>query len=111
MKKTMMMSVIFSAAVLSAGIVLKFLHAPGAAACIVSGIFIFSFVFFPLMSVLRMKEKEKMKDKLMIALGLVPAVLLSISFVFWIQHCPAAMVMLCIAIGILMLLFFPLFPV
>src|SRR5205814_1600639 len=59
----------------------------------------------------RMKEKEKMKDKLMIALSVVPAIILSMSFVFKVQHWPGAMVMLYIAIGILVLLFLPLYLV
>jgi hypothetical protein len=111
MKKSMIVSGIFSAVVLSLGILLKFLHAPGAAACIVTGIFIFSFIFLPLMSALRIKEKEKMRDRLIISLGVVPAILMSVSFVFRIQHWPGAMILFYLAIGILVLLFLPLYLV
>lgn len=111
MKKAMIFSGITSAVVLSLGIILKFFHAPGSAPCIILGIFIFSIIFLPLMSVLRIKEKEKTKDKLIIALGIIPAILLSTSFAFRTQHWPGAMIVLYLGIGILLLLFLPLYIV
>ncbi|HEU5168493.1 MAG TPA: hypothetical protein VFU29_23270 [Chitinophagaceae bacterium] len=111
MKKAMIFSGIFSAIVLSLGILLKFLHAPGANVCIVTGIFFFSFIFLPLMSAMRMKEKEKTRDKLIIGLGVFPAILMSISFVFRVQHWPGAMMMLYGSIAILVLLFLPFYLV
>src|SRR6185369_9662924 len=105
MKKAMVFSGISSAVVLSLGIILKFLHAPGSAPCIILGVFIFSFIFLPLIFALRIKEKEKTKDKFIIGLGVLPAILISLSFVFRIQHWPGAMIMLYLGIAILLLLF------
>jgi hypothetical protein len=108
MKKAMIFSGIFSAVVLSFGIILKFFHAPGSSPCIILGIFAFSFIFLPLVFALRIKEKEKLKDKLIMGLGVLAAILMSISFVFRVQHWPGAVIMLYMAIGILILIFLPL---
>ena len=63
MKKVMLTSGIISAVLLTMGIVLKFLHAPGASFGIVIGITLLSFVFLPLMFTLKIKEKTHSKDK------------------------------------------------
>ena len=107
MKKSMLTTGLFAAGLLSLGIVLKFIHAPGASAAIVSGTFLFSLVFLPLLALIRMGEKKVAKEKLLVALGVLSAMLMSLSFVFRVQHWPGAMVMLYLCIGILLLLFLP----
>jgi len=109
MKKSMMITGLFAAGLLSLGIVLKFMHAPGAGAAIVSGTFFFSMVFLPLLAIIRMKEKNTSREKMQVALGVLAAIPLSLSFVFRIQHWPGAMILLYLSIGIALLLFLPLY--
>lgn len=107
MKKVMITSGIISAALLTMGIILKFLHMPGAAAGIVTGITSFSFIFLPLMFLLKIKEKQQTKDKLLIGLGSVVAILISLATMFKIMHWPYANMMGITSVGILFLLYLP----
>jgi len=107
MKKVMITSGIISAVLMTAGIILKFMHAPGAAAGIVSGIFLFSFIFLPLMFILKIKEKEKAKDKILLGLGSAVTILLSLAIMFKIMHWPYANMMGMTSVGILFLLYLP----
>ncbi|HMT27683.1 MAG TPA: hypothetical protein PKD91_00245 [Bacteroidia bacterium] len=107
MKKIMIGSGIISAILLTMGIVLKFLHMPGAAMGIVTGIVLFSLVFLPLMFTLRLKEKEKSKDKILLGLGSVVTILISMATMFKIMHWPGANMMGITSVGILILLYLP----
>jgi hypothetical protein len=109
MKKGLIYSGIASALLLVAGIVFKFLYLPGASALIVSAIFIFCFAFIPLLSILRAKEKQTSREKSIVAFAGIAVFLLSLSFVFRVQHWMGAMIMFYLGIGILALLFLPLY--
>jgi hypothetical protein len=75
MKKVMITSGIISAALMTMGIILKFMNMPGASFGIVTGITLFSFIFLPLMFILKVKEKQQTKDKVLLGLGSVVAIL------------------------------------
>jgi hypothetical protein len=109
MKKIMIFSGLFSAAVFTMGIILKFLHAPGASVCIVSGITIMSLLFLPLMFVLKAKEQKKNKDRFLMGLGTLSAILMSLSIMFLVMHWPGSLNLGYSAIGVLGLLFLPIY--
>ncbi len=109
MKKVMISSGTFSAAALTIGIILKYMHAPGASIMIVLGIGIASLVFLPLLVTLKVKEKQKSKDKLLIVLGSISAIMMSLAILFKIQHWPGANVMGVLSPAILALVFLPIY--
>jgi hypothetical protein len=107
MKKIMIGSGIISAILLSIGIILKFLHMPGAAVGIVTGVTSFSLIFLPLMFLLKLKEKESSRDKILLGLGSLVTVLISMAILFKIMHWPYANMMGLLSVGILILLYLP----
>jgi len=107
MKKIMLVSGTISAIFLSAGLILKFLHWPGAAMGIVLGIGILSLIFLPLMFILKIKEKQSVKDKLTIGIGSFAGVLISLGILFKVQHWPMANLMMNSSLFITLLLFLP----
>jgi hypothetical protein len=109
MKKTMIISGIFSAVTLSAGIIFKFMYWPGAAALIVLGILAASLIFLPLMFTIKAKEKQTIKDKFIISIGAVVSILTSLSILFKIMHWPYANMMGLCSILIMIFIFLPIY--
>lgn len=109
MKKIMLTSGVFSAMVLSFGILFKFMHWPGASALIVCGIGIFSLIFLPLLFLLKVKEKQQAINRFSIGIGTLCAIGFSLSTLFKIMHWPGANVMGISAIGIMVLVFLPVY--
>lgn len=109
MKKIMLVSGTFSALILTIGILLKFMHWPGAAVMIISGIFILSFVFLPLLFILKAKEKKDSKDKFIIALGALASISMCLGILFKIMHWPFANILCISAILIMVFLFLPIY--
>lgn len=107
MKKFMIVSGIISAAFLTMGIIFKFLHMPGAATGIFLGIVLFSFLFLPLMFTLKIKEKQQVKDKILLGLGTLVASLISMAILFKLMHWPFANMMGIISLGLLLLIYLP----
>jgi hypothetical protein len=68
-----------------------------------------SLVFLPLLFVLKIKETTGAKNMLMITTGTIFGILFSMSALFKIFHWPGANMMWLIALGILMLIFIPLY--
>src|SRR6478672_6381261 len=77
MKKVMIYSGTISAAAMISGILFKFMHWPGASALILLGIVSSSLIFLPLLFILKSKEKQSIKDKLIIGLGTLSGILMS----------------------------------
>lgn len=109
MKKIMLGSGTVAAVFLTTGIALKFLHLPGAAIALVLGVFSLSFLFLPLLFLLRMKEKPEPTDKAVLAIGAVCAILVSLGILFKMMHWPGANIMVMVSLGILLLVFLPIF--
>ncbi len=109
MKKIMLYSGTFSAATLSTGIILKYMHSPGASAMIVSGILSASLIFIPLLFALKVKEKQSGKDKLLVGLGTLSAITIAMGILFKIMHWPYANVLATTSPAILMLVFLPIY--
>jgi hypothetical protein len=109
MKKIMIFSGIFSAAVLTTGIVLKYMVSPGAAVMITMGIVSASLIFIPLLFALKIKEKQSPKDKLLVGLGTLSAITIALAILFRIMHWPGANVLGIISPAVLALLFLPIY--
>ena len=107
MKKTMMMSGVIAVSMLSIGLILKFLHMPGAAVLLVCGIFLLSFLFLPLMMILRLKEKTETTDKLLVVLGVFSAITMSLGVLFKIMYWPMANMLAMISLLNLLFIFLP----
>lgn len=111
MKKVMIASGVFSAVVFAMGLILKFMHAPGASAGITLGILTLSLVFLPLVFLLKSKEQKASRDKLLAGLGTLSACLMSLSVLFAVQHWPGTINLGYATVGILVLLFLPVYIV
>lgn len=109
MKKTMIVSGTFSAATISIGIFLKFMHWPGASVMIVLGILISSLVFLPLLFTIKAKEKQNTKDKITLAIASLAGTLISLSVLFKVMHWPGANLMGTIFIALMVLVYIPVY--
>jgi hypothetical protein len=109
MKKIMLISGSFSASFLSLGILFKFMHWPGAAVLIFTGIVLLSFVFLPLLFALKAREKRESKDKIVIGLGALAAISLSLGVMFKIMQWPFANTLSIGALIIMVFLFLPIY--
>ena len=109
MKKIMLYSGTFSAATLSTGIILKYMHANGASIMILMGILSASLIFIPLLFALKVKEKQSGKDKLLVGLGSLSAITIAMGILFKIMHWPYANVLATTSPAILMLVFLPIY--
>jgi hypothetical protein len=111
MRKVMLNSGIFAAAILSLGLVFKFMHWPGASMFIVLGLGSASLVFVPLLFTIRVKEKKEKSDKILLALGSLSGFLGITHILFKIMHWPGSLIMAYIVIAILILVFTPIFVI
>lgn len=109
MKKVMIGSGAAAAFLLLAGSILKLLYLPGAAICLVLGVFVMCFFFLPLMLVLKMKEVSATRDKFILFTGTIIGILYCCSAIFKVQHWPGANVMIFSTIALLFFIFIPAF--
>ena len=109
MKKVMLASGGASAIIMIAAIILKFEHLPGAAALLVSGIMLFSLLFLPLLFLLKLKEQQNARGKIITALGTLSGVLFSLGILFKIMYWPGANMLGILTLVIMGLFFLPLF--
>ncbi len=109
MKKFMFISGILSASLISIGIILKFMHMAGAAVLLVSGTAIFSLLFLPLLFTMKVKEKQQLKDKVLLTAGSIIAVLISLAILFKVMHWPGANMMGTISLITMIVVYIPLY--
>ena len=109
MKKVMITSGTFSAASMILGIIFKFMHWPGASAFIILGIGTSSLIFLPLLFTLKSKEKQTIKDKLILGLANLSGILISFAVLFKIMRWPGANMMAFIFVIIMLVLYIPLY--
>ena len=107
MKKVMIATGAATVLLLIAGSFLKLFGLPGAGILLVLGIATMSFLFLPLVLVLKMREATAARDKLILATGVLIGILYCLSTLFKVQHWPGASIMF---IGTLILLFFVFIP-
>jgi hypothetical protein len=82
MKKTLKIVGIASSVLILLGSVLKILHLPGASVMLVFGGMLFSFIFLPLMIVLKFKDEESTVDKWVLSFGFLLAIGISAGILF-----------------------------
>lgn len=109
MKKIMFMSGAFSAFIVLIGSLFKIMHWPGAALLFVIAIALFSFVFIPILSVIRIKEQTLTKDKIVITSAAIFGSAISLAILFKVMHWPFATILWTISLGILFFLFLPVY--
>lgn len=109
MKKVMIYSGTFSAAAMIFGIIFKFMHWPGASACLILGISISSLIFLPLLFTLKVKEKQSSKDKLILGLGVLSGILMSLFVLFRIMRWPGTLELGLTSVAILGFIFLPIY--
>lgn len=109
MRKFMMYSGGIAAIVFAAGSFFKLMHWPGAGIMLVSAIFLFAFVFLPLVFVLKSKEVNSGLEKLTIALGTLLAILFCLDILFTIQHWPGATKLWFVTIALSFFIFIPIY--
>lgn len=109
MKKLMIFSGAASATLMTAGIIFKFLHLPGAAIMIVLGTGILSFMFLPSLLALKFREQQTASQKSITLLGILAGMLISVGILFKLMHWPGANIMSILAILVMMFLFIPLY--
>ncbi len=109
MKKIMIISGTFSAFTVLIGSLFKVMHWPGAAMLFVLAIALFSLVFLPILSVIRIKEQKKTKDKIVITAATIFGSAISLAILFKVMHWPFATILWTISLGILFFLFLPIY--
>lgn len=109
MKKIMIISGTFSAFTVLIGSLFKIMHWPGAALLFVIAIALFSFVFLPILSVIRIKEQTLTKDKIVITSAAIFGSAISLAILFKVMHWPFATILWTISLGILFFLFLPVY--
>jgi hypothetical protein len=94
MKKTVNISGLLAAVLTLMGSVLKVFHLPGAGACFVLGIALFSLIFLPLMIVLKFRDEGTKTDKVVLSFGFVVGIIASLGFLFKLMHWPYANILM-----------------
>jgi hypothetical protein len=109
MKKVMIISGAFSAFTFTIGSLFKIMHWPGAALLLQAGIVFFCFLFLPILSILKVKEQKQRKDKLLIGIATIFAIVICLATLFKVMHWPFATMLWSSSLGILFFLFLPIF--
>ncbi len=109
MKKILLISGAFSAITLLIGAFLKLLFLPGAGFLFVVAIISFSFLFLPLLSILRVREQKENKNKIIIGIATIFGVLICLATLFKVMHWPFANTMWMTSLAILFFVFLPVY--
>ncbi len=109
MKKIMMTTGAISVVFLLFGSLFKIMHWPGAGPLLVFGIGILSLVFLPLLFVLRARESQSTRDKMVAATGTLVGVLVCLATLFKIMHWPGSSMLWISTSAVSIFIFIPLF--
>jgi len=109
MKRIISITGALSALLLTAGIILKYMFAPGAAVLITLGIGIATMIFVPVVCIYKIREKQNVPDKLLWGIGSIFAMVLAFSVLFKVQHWPGANMLGVVSLAILLALFLPVY--
>jgi len=109
MKKSMIISGTISVTALLFGAFFKIMYWPGSAVLLLLGIVTLSFVFLPLMFLLKVKEPTTTQSKAVIGVGTLLGILLCVSTLFKVMHWPGGNVLWLVSIGCSIFLFIPLY--
>lgn len=109
MKKVMLYSGTFSAISFIIGAIFKIMHWPGAAVILLIAIASFSFIFLPILFLIKSKESKAVKNKSVLAVATIFGSLISLATLFKIMHWPGANIMWLSSLGILFFIFLPIY--
>ncbi|MFA6057418.1 MAG: hypothetical protein WC756_04410 [Taibaiella sp.] len=109
LKKIMIASGAFSVILFLVGSLFKIMHWPGAGMLLVLAIVLISFLFLPLVFILKAKEVNTGLEKLTVALGTLLAILFCMDILFTVQHWPGANVLWFSTIALSIFIFIPLY--
>ena len=109
MKKIMILSGIYSATAFILGSIFKIMHWQGASFFIFTAMICSSLIFLPLYFLFKTKETEEKGKKIIIAVGTFNGILFCISSLFKIMHWPGSHILWLMTIGLLGLIFIPLY--
>ena len=109
MKKIMILSGIYSATAFILGSIFKIMHWQGASFFIFTAMICSSLIFLPLYFLFKTKETEDKGKKIIIAVGTINGILFCVSSLFKIMHWPGSHILWLITIGLLGLIFIPLY--
>jgi hypothetical protein len=109
MKRAISITGALSTFMLTAGIILKYAHMPGAAVHITLGIGIATMIFIPFVCIFKIREKQGAADKWLWTIGSVFGAALAFSTLFKVQHWPGANMLGSLSLAILLLLFLPVY--
>lgn len=90
MKKMMIIAGVISGAAFVAGSVLKIMYWQGASLLLIIGVLMLSFFFLPLLVLLKTREADTLRSKLILTLGAVVAILYSLATLFAVMRWPGA---------------------
>ena len=109
MKKIMILSGIYSATAFILGSIFKIMHRQGASFFIFTAMICSSLIFLPLFFLFKTKETEDKGKKIIIAVGTINGILFCVSSLFKIMHWPGSHILWLTTIGLLGLIFIPLY--
>ncbi len=109
MRKTMITTGAISVVSMVLGSFFKIMHWPGANVMLLLGIALASLVFLPLMFILKTKEANSSRDKIVLGAGVVFGILVSVSTLFKVLHWPGANIMWFLSLGILFFVYIPVY--
>lgn len=107
MKKIMIGSGTISVAAFLLSSLFKIMHWNGTSILLIIAILSVCFGFLPLMFVLKLREDNSSRDKLITGIGTILGIVLSFSTLFKLQHWPHANFLWLLSLGILGLVFIP----
>ena len=94
MKKTLKIVGLLTAIFTVIGAILKTFHLPGAGVMIVLGGFFLSFIFLPLLIVIKFRDEDSKTDKAVFGIGFTLAMTLSVGLIFKLMHWPGANILM-----------------
>lgn len=109
MKKTMIVSGAIAVVALLTGSFFKIMHWPGASVMLILGIGTLSLLFLPLMLILKTREANNKRDKVVATLGTLTGMLLCLSTLFKMMHWPGATTLWISTSAVSILLFVPIY--
>jgi hypothetical protein len=109
MKKVMLYSGTFAAILVVAGSIFKAMHWPGASPLFLLSVFTLSFIFLPILFLLKSKEAKVKREKVVLGIATVLGILMSIGTLFRVMHWPGARIIWLGSLAILFFIFLPIY--
>ncbi len=109
MKKVMIVSGAFSVGAFISGSIFKIMHWPGASVLLTLGLVTISFLFLPLMVLLKTKDTGNVREKLVLGIGALVGMLYFMSTLSAVMHWPMRTFLWLATVVVAMFIFIPLY--